>query len=81
MSNSTPKTRRKSRRATPHKSLKPRTRDWAAIVASLSPARPRRRIVMGSAGSAQMTRARLLERWNGIRVSTSGSMVTVELES
>jgi hypothetical protein len=34
---------------------------------------------MGSAGSAQVTRCRLLEQWNGVDVRTAGSVLHLKL--
>jgi hypothetical protein len=37
------------------------------------------RIRMGSPGSAQVTRCRLLEQWSNLRVRTRGAMLYIEL--
>ena len=49
-------------------------RNWPAIIEKLnSSPSGRMKINMGSPGSAQVTRCRLLEQWDGIEVTTSGS--------
>ena len=46
-------------------------RDW--------PAKGAISLRMGSPGSAQVTRCRLLEQWNGIEVRTIGSTLHLKL--
>jgi hypothetical protein len=55
-------------------------RDWDIIIEGLN--RSRRgelRIRMGSPGSAQVTRCRLLEQWSNLRVRTRGAMLYIAL--
>jgi hypothetical protein len=49
-------------------------RDWSTVIEQLNRS-PRReiRIRMGSPGSAQVTRCRLLEQWTNLRARTVGS--------
>ena len=55
-------------------------RDWPAIIDRLNKS-PKGSISinMGSAGSAQVTRCRLLEQWNGIEVRTVGARLHLKL--
>ena len=55
-------------------------RDWPAIIDRLNKS-PKGAISinMGSPGSAQVTRCRLLEQWNGIEVSTIGARLHLKL--
>jgi len=57
-------------------------RDWSVVIERLNRS-PRRelRIRMGSPGSAQVTRCRLLEQWTNLRVRTSGSTLHIALAS
>jgi hypothetical protein len=49
-------------------------RDWAAIIERLNSSRTGElSIKMGSPGSAQVTRCRLLEEWNNLDVTTVGA--------
>ena len=55
-------------------------RDWQAIIDHLN--RSRKGAIwirMGSPGSAQVTRVRLLEQWNGIDVRTVESTLHLRL--
>lgn len=55
-------------------------RDWAIIIERLNRSRSGTlRIRMGSPGSAQVTRCRLLEQWSNLRVRTRGAMLYIEL--
>ena len=57
-----------------------RRRDWPAIIDRLNQSRRGElRIAMGSPGSAQVTRCRLLEQWSGLRVFTVGSTLILRL--
>jgi len=49
-------------------------RDWTSVIERLNRS-PRReiRIRMGSPGSAQVTRCRLLEQWTNLRARTVGA--------
>ena len=50
------------------------TRNWTDEIDRLNDSkRGVRRIEMGSAGSAQVTRCRLLAEWNGLYAETEGS--------
>lgn len=55
-------------------------RDWSTIIEQLNRSRSgAMRIRMGSPGSAQVTRCRLLEQWSNLRVRTRGSMLYIEI--
>jgi hypothetical protein len=57
-------------------------RDWTTIIEQLNRSRTGAlRIRMGSPGSAQVTRCRLLEQWTNLRVRTRGAMLYIELAS
>ena len=57
-------------------------RDWDAIIEQLNRSRRRElRIRMGSPGSAQVTRCRLLEQWSNLRVRTRGAMLYIRIAS
>ena len=55
-------------------------RDWSATIERLNRSRSGElRIRMGSPGSAQVTRCRLLEQWSNLRVHTRGAMLYIAL--
>ena len=55
-------------------------RDWAVIIERLNHSRSGAlRIRMGSPGSAQVTRCRLLEQWSNLRVRTRGATLYIQL--
>jgi hypothetical protein len=57
-----------------------RRKDWPAIIDRLN--RSRRgelRIAMGSPGSAQVTRCRLLEQWANLQAFTVGSTLILRI--
>lgn len=55
-------------------------RDWAAVIDQLNRSRGGyMRIRMGSPGSAQVTRCRLLEKWNNLEVWTDGPFLHLQL--
>jgi hypothetical protein len=55
-------------------------KDWAAIINRLNESRTGElRIRMGSPGSAQVTRCRLLEEWNNLEVRTAGPVLHLKL--
>ena len=57
-----------------------KARDWNAIITRLNvSASGEMRIKMGSPGSAQVTRCRLLEEWNNIEVTTTGPVIHLRL--
>ena len=57
-------------------------RDWTVIIEQLNRSRKgAMRIRMGSPGSAQVTRCRLLEQWTNLRVRTRGATLYIELAS
>jgi hypothetical protein len=59
---------------------KGRTLDWDAEIERLNrTASGQRRIVMGSDGSAQVTRVRLLSRYANLRARTEGPVLVLEL--
>lgn len=53
--------------------------NWEEIIGSLSLSGNPKSIIMGSPGSAQVTRCRLMDEYNGICVTTSGSRLSVWL--
>ncbi len=55
-------------------------RDWTAIIdrLNLSPS-GEMRIKMGSPGSAQVTRCRLLEEWSNLEVTTTGPVIHLRI--
>jgi len=55
-------------------------RDWDAIIRRLNES-PKRalRVRMGSPGSAQVTRCRLLAQWSNLRVTTVGPVLHLRL--
>ena len=55
-------------------------RDWTAIINRLNESRSGAlRIRMGSPGSAQVTRCRLLSEWSNVEVNTVGSVLYLRL--
>lgn len=57
-----------------------RRRDWQTIIERLNRSRTGvMRINMGSPGSAQVTRCRLLAEWNNLEATTVGSMLELRL--
>ena len=58
-----------------------KARDWTAIITRLnhSPS-GEMRIKMGSPGSAQVTRCRLLEEWNNLNVTTAGAVIHLRVQ-
>jgi len=55
-------------------------RNWPSIIAKLNDSRTgEMKIRMGSAGSAQVTRVRLLEQWNNLDVHTVGATLYLRL--
>ncbi len=58
-----------------------RPRNWSAIIDRLNrSARGEVRIRMGSPGSAQVTRCRLLSEWSNLEATTTGSMLRLRLK-
>ncbi len=56
-------------------------RNWSAIIDRLNrSARGEVRIRMGSPGSAQVTRCRLLSEWSNLEATTTGSMLRLRLK-
>ncbi len=57
-----------------------RRRNWSAVIDRLNRS-PKGAITvkMGTPGSAQVTRVRLLEQWNGIEVRSGGSNLYLKL--
>ncbi len=57
-----------------------RTRDWPRIISKLNRT-PQKRLsfAMGSPGSAQVTRCRLLSEWRNLRAWTVGKTLYLEL--
>ena len=59
-----------------------RRKDWSAIIDRLNQSRRGElRIRMGSPGSAQVTRCRLLAEWSNLEVTTVGPMLHLRLPS
>lgn len=55
-------------------------RDWPAVIERLNKSREGYlKIRMGSPGSAQVTRCRLLEKWDNIEIWTDGAMLHMQL--
>lgn len=55
-------------------------RDWDSVIERLNRSGKRElRIRMGSPGSAQVTRCRLLEQWTNLRVRTRGAVLYISL--
>jgi hypothetical protein len=55
-------------------------RDWSKVIDRLNRSRSGElRVKMGSPGSAQVTRCRLLEQWSNLRVRTRGAMLYIAL--
>ena len=59
-----------------------RRKDWSAIINRLNRSpRGEIRIRMGSPGSAQVTRCRLLAEWSNLEVTTVGPVLRLRLPS
>jgi len=59
-----------------------RVRDWSSIIRRLNESRSGElRIRMGSPGSAQVTRCRLLSEWSNLEVTTVGPVLHLRLAS
>jgi hypothetical protein len=57
-----------------------RRRNWASIIHRLNQSsRGELRIRMGSPGSAQVTRCRLLADWSNLKVTTDGPVLRLRL--
>jgi hypothetical protein len=57
-----------------------RGKNWSAIIERLNnSAKGEVRIKMGSPGSAQVTRCRLLETYSNLEVTTAGAMIHLSL--
>ncbi len=55
-------------------------RDWTAVIERLNRSREGyMRIRMGSPGSAQVTRCRLLEQWDNVEIWTNGAVLHLRL--
>ena len=69
----------KTRKPTKTRSAKPR--NWESVIDRLNRSpEGRMRIKMGSPGSAQVTRCRLLAEYRNLRATTSGPNLLLELE-
>lgn len=56
-------------------------RNWAEIIEKLNASSGGyMKIKMGSPGSAQVTRCRLLEEWNGLEAWTDGAMLHLKVD-
>jgi hypothetical protein len=59
-----------------------RTRNWPAVIERLNNDRKGEiRIKMGSPGSAQVTRCRLLAEWSNLQATTVGKTLILRLPS
>jgi hypothetical protein len=59
-----------------------RTKNWPAIIERLNKSPKKQiRIRMGSPGSAQVTRCRLLAEWANLKATTVGSTLILRLSS
>ena len=55
-------------------------RDWSAVIQRLNNSHVGEiQIRMGSPGSAQVTRCRLLEQWNNLEATTVGTILKLRL--
>ena len=55
-------------------------RDWAKVIERLNRSpKGELRIRMGSPGSAQVTRCRLIEQWSNLDVTTQGATLRLRL--
>jgi hypothetical protein len=58
-----------------------RRRDWPAVIAKLNEKKNGELMVrMGSPGSAQVTRCRLLAEWNNLEATTVGATLRLRLK-
>lgn len=58
-----------------------RARDWSSVIEKLNTSRSGEiRIRMGSPGSAQVTRVRLLAEWNNLEATTKGPNLYLKLK-
>ena len=58
----------------------PKPRDWSKVIDRLNRSpRGELRVRMGSPGSAQVTRCRLLEQWKNLEASTVGPTLILRL--
>lgn len=59
-----------------------RNRDWETIIARLNASKSGKlTIPMGSPGSAQVTRCRLLQEYRNLRVTTAGTLILLSLNA
>ncbi len=57
-----------------------KVRDWSAVIDRLnSSAKGELKIKMGSPGSAQVTRCRLLAEWSNLEATTKGSTLVLRV--
>ena len=71
---------RPNRRSSQRRRSRRNRRDWSAIIERLNQSpRGELRIRMGSPGSAQVTRCRLLEQWNNLQVRTERAILHLRL--
>lgn len=54
-------------------------KNWESIIDQLNESGERLRIKMGSPGSAQVTRCRLMSNYDGLDVQTKGSYLLLDL--
>jgi len=57
------------------------SRNWTSVIERLNRSpRGEIRITMGSPGSAQVTRCRLLEKWSNLEATTVGKVLILRLK-
>ena len=57
-----------------------KVRDWASVIEKLnSSSKGELKIKMGSPGSAQVTRCRLLAEWSNLEATTQGATLTLRV--
>ncbi len=60
--------------------MRQQRRDWPTVIERLNRSRNGyMRIRMGSPGSAQVTRCRLLEQWDNVEIWTDGPVLHLQL--
>ena len=58
----------------------PKPRDWSKVIDRLNKSRSGElKVKMGSPGSAQVTRCRLLAQWNNLEAETVGATLVLRL--
>jgi hypothetical protein len=76
------KTRRHRNNSGPSRSRQSKPRNWESIIERLNHSRSgEMKIQMGSPGSAQVTRVRLLAEWKNLEATTVGATLYLRLPS